>query len=780
MKKSLLTTLVYLFSIVLAVSAPVDEQKARKLASDFLRSKMPATRSVSANLTRAVTGVVDGPEAAVYVFNTDNAFVIISGDDNTMPVLGYSDNGKFDVNNAPDGLKELIRFYQQEVKSFNAGTRGETIVIHDPVAPLIKTTWDQSAPYNLECPIDTITNKQSVTGCVATAMAQVMYYYQYPDSFAWNDMKLSYSKDDTSSAAYAVAKLMADVGASVFMNYSSSGSSATSSFVSEALRYSFGYSGTTEYTNRENYTSKEWDELIYNELKLGRPVLYAAQAISPSQGESGHAFVVDGYDDQGFYHVNWGWGGGSDGFFMLSVLNPYYQSTGGNAGSSGYSISPLAIVGIKPAETPMAKTARLYQRSLYIDNDKGTYTRTSTSNAFPAFDINALVYNMTFPEETRTYDVSFDLYKDGELLKSLAQGITGELKSNYGRKFFINGFTVDANYPDGKYQIRFRAKESNKAGVEWATCWGGFDCWIDLDVKGLTMTTSCHGAKTDEEPYKFDVKKVTIGDTKQQGKVMRMKVDLTSKNNTSNAPIFLWGTTSEDQNEPSVLITGVGTNLNPNETGVVELEYTPQRSGEFTFYLSGSYEELKDTLYTFKVDVAEMSMADVVMNYTMSVDNAEQLSDGSFTVAADRLKGSVIITNNGTETYEDALYIILLKSSTNEKTQSYYADDQIVNGVSVPVGDSVVLPFEFANLLKEQYYALRVGAVEKGTHKYLKGFTISDIYYVVGDTGIDAIMLDAPDAEVFDIRGVRLGKASELKSLPKGVYIINKKKVINK
>ena len=780
MKKSLLTTLLYLFSIVLAVSAPVDEQKARKLASDFLRSKMPATRSVSANLTRAVTGVVDGPEAAVYVFNTDNAFVIISGDDNTMPVLGYSDNGKFDVNNAPDGLKELIRFYQQEVKSFNAGTRGETIVIHDPVAPLIKTTWDQSAPYNLDCPIDTITQKKSVTGCVATATAQVMYYYQYPDSFAWNDMKLSYSKDDTSSAAYAVAKLMADVGASVFMNYSSSGSSAASSFVSEALRYSFGYSDTTEYTNRENYTSKEWDELIYNELKLGRPVLYAAQAISPSQGESGHAFVVDGYDDQGFYHVNWGWGGGSDGFFMLSVLNPYYQSTGGNAGSSGYSISPLAIVGIKPAETPMAKTARLYQRSLYIDNDKGTYTRTSTSNAFPAFDINALVYNMTLPEETRTYDVSFDLYKDGELLKSLAQGITGELKSNYGRKFFINGFTVDANYPDGKYQIRFRAKESNKAGVDWAMCWGGFDCWIDLDVKGLTMTTSCHGAKTDEEPYKFDVKKVTIGDTKQQGKVMRMKVDLTSKNNTSNAPIFLWGTTSENQNEPSVLITGVGTNLNPNETGVVELEYTPQRSGEFTFYLSGSYEELKDTLYTFKVDVAEMSMADVVMNYTMSVDNAEQLSDGSFTVAADRLKGSVIITNNGTETYEDALYIILLKSSTNEKTQSYYADDQIVNGVSVPVGDSVVLPFEFANLLKEQYYALRVGAVEKGTHKYLKGFTISDIYYVVGDTGIDAIMLDAPDAEVFDIRGVRLGKASELKSLPKGVYIINKKKVINK
>ena len=175
-----------------------------------------------------------------------------------------------------------------------------------------------------------------------------------------------------------------------------------------------------------------------------------------------------------------------------------------------------------------------------------------------------------------------------------------------------------------------------------------------------------------------------------------------------------------------------------------------------------------------------MSMVDVVMNYTMSVDNAEQLSDGSFTVAADRLKGSITITNNGTETYDDALYIILLKSSGNNKIDSYYSVDQIVNSVSVPVGDSVVLPFEFANLLKEQYYAVLVSGIEKGEHKYLKGFAYSDIFYVVGDTGIDAIMLDAPDAEVFDIRGVRLGKASELKSLPKGVYIINKKKVINK
>ena len=779
MKKSLLTTLVYLFSIVLAVSAPVDEQKARKLASDFLRSKMPATRSVSTNLTRAVTGVVDGPDAAVYVFNTDNAFVIISGDDSTMPVLGYCDKGKFDVNNAPDGLKDLIRYYQQEVKRFNAYTRDEAITIHDPVAPLIKTTWNQTAPYNLDCPIDTTTDKQSVTGCVATAMAQVMYYYQYPDSFAWNDMKLSYAKEDTTAAAYAVAKLMADVGNSVYMDYFSNGSSASPLLISEALRYDFGYSETTEYVDRTRYTSIEWDELVYNELKSGRPVLFGAQAVSPSQGMGGHQFIIDGYDDQGYYHVNWGWGGSSDGFFMLSVLNPYYQSTGGNSGSSGYNFFTSAVVGIMPAEKPMKKTARLFQETLYIENDMGTYTRTSSSEGFPAFNVKALVYNAMLPEETRNYDVSFDLYQDDEFLGSFAQGKIEDVEYNYGRTIGINGLSISNELPDGKYQIRLNAKESVKIGVDWALCLGGLDCWIDLDINGLIMTTKCHGANSDES-YSFDVDTVVVGDTKQQAKIMKMKIELTSKNKTSNAPIFLWGTTSENPDEPSVLITGVGSNLDPNETGVVELEYTPQRSGKFTFYLSGNYKELSDTLYTFTVDVAEMSMAEVVMDYVLSVDDAEQLSDNTHTVAADRIKGSLTLTNNGTETYEDALYIILSKSSVNQKTKSYVKSDQIVHNISVPVSESIVLPFEFANLINEQYYAIRIGAIEKGKQKYLKDFEYSDIYFVSCDTGIDAIRLDAPDAEVYDIRGVRLGKASELKSLPKGVYIINKKKVINK
>ena len=173
MKKSLLTMFVSLFSIILAVAAPVDEQKARQLASDFLSNMNPhGTRSGNAELTRAVTGVADGNDAAIYVFNSDNSFVIISADDRTPAVLGYSDHGAYDMKKAPDGLKAMLGWFQASVRNYST-TRGE-VAIHDAIKPLLTTKWNQHSPYNLLCPYDEKNDAPSVTGCVATAMAQIM------------------------------------------------------------------------------------------------------------------------------------------------------------------------------------------------------------------------------------------------------------------------------------------------------------------------------------------------------------------------------------------------------------------------------------------------------------------------------------------------------------------------------------------------------------------------------------------------------------------------------
>ena len=163
MKKYLLSTYLVLFSFLLTMAAPVDEQSARRIASDFLRSKMPhVTRAASGELTRAVTGVADGDSAGIFVFNADNSFVIVSADDRTPAVLGYSDNGIFDKNNVPDGLKAMLKSYQQAVSSNRVITRG-AVPTHDAIKAMLKTKWDQSGPYNLSCPVDTETGETSVT-----------------------------------------------------------------------------------------------------------------------------------------------------------------------------------------------------------------------------------------------------------------------------------------------------------------------------------------------------------------------------------------------------------------------------------------------------------------------------------------------------------------------------------------------------------------------------------------------------------------------------------------
>lgn len=218
MKKYLLSTYLVLFSVLLTIAAPVDEQSARKIASDFLQSKMShVTRAASGELTRAVTGVADGDNAGIYVFNADNSFVIVSADDRTPSVLGYSDNGVFDMNTAPEALKVMLSKYQQAVSSNQAITRG-TVPTHDAIKALVKTKWNQYGPYNLTCPKDNTTGKTSLTGCVATAMAQVMYYHQWPATYEWSKMKTEYASNDSTESAYAVAKLMADAGAAVGMN----------------------------------------------------------------------------------------------------------------------------------------------------------------------------------------------------------------------------------------------------------------------------------------------------------------------------------------------------------------------------------------------------------------------------------------------------------------------------------------------------------------------------------------------------------------------------------
>ena len=285
-----------------------------------------------------------------YVFNDSLAghFVIVAADERMTTILGYADNGIFDYSSTPDAMKHLMSQYAEEYNFLQTTTekleRNNQATSILPVSPLLSAVWGQGLPFNRQAPYIGI--HRGVTGCVATAMAQIMYKHKYPatgfgqhsyvseteeldlsqdfsaTSFDWESMCDDYSGIYANKAANAVATLMRSCGIAVNMDYCYTSGGATSgaySFdVPYALRTHFGYNDNVVYYAKDYFSNEEWNEIIYEELNAGRPIYY-----SGSGDLGGHAFVLDGCDLDGLFHINWGWNGQFNGYFSLSALEPY-------------------------------------------------------------------------------------------------------------------------------------------------------------------------------------------------------------------------------------------------------------------------------------------------------------------------------------------------------------------------------------------------------------------------------------------------------------------------
>ena len=301
----------------------VTKQDALKKAQNFMPGKSFQTTKTP---NHAPKRGEQGKDPAYYVFNTTNkdGFVIVSGDDRTESILGYADNGYFDENDIPLNVKAWLEFYENSIRSLDDS---QIVSIpqrtaHASIEPLIKTKWGQGRPYNLQCPIEGENN--CVTGCVATALAQVMYYHKWPASnseqipsyytstvgtlealptttFKWDLMKNKYKYDATGDSVDAVAELMRYCGQINEMNYTNNGSSA---FIHcDRLVTLFDYSNNMQNLNRSSFTNKQWEDIIYNDLANNLPVLYEGR-----NNNGGHQFICDGFDGNGLFHINWGWG----------------------------------------------------------------------------------------------------------------------------------------------------------------------------------------------------------------------------------------------------------------------------------------------------------------------------------------------------------------------------------------------------------------------------------------------------------------------------------------
>ena len=382
----------------------VDVRMARQVAKTFLDNN--GARSTQLTDVSASAGF-----ANVYVFTTANSFVLIAADDCVKPILGYSLTGRFDVENMPDNKRAWIQGYSDEIRfaidnqlraSSEVTQQWHELMEGDPnsgrattvVAPLIQTQWGQGSPYNMLCP------SNSVTGCVATAMAQVMKYWNYPahgigwysyihptygEQFAdfqsttydWNNMINSYSGSSTYAQKLAVATLMYHCGVSVDMNYSPGASGAVAAYVADALKTYFNYSTDAQYLVRLNYSDAVWINMLKSDLNQNRPIQYSGR----SSG-GGHSFVCDGYNSNNYFHFNWGWEGYCDEYYSIDNLNPGPGGIG--SGSNGiYNDDQCAIFGVHPSDC----TANAPSNLNYTQNGRNVTLSWSAASGASSYNI---------------------------------------------------------------------------------------------------------------------------------------------------------------------------------------------------------------------------------------------------------------------------------------------------------------------------------------------------------------------------------------------------------
>lgn len=360
-----------------------------------------------------------------YVFDngSDKGFTIVSGDDELPEIVGYSAHGNSEHLMKTEGCAAFLKAYQKFVAAFTQGDAKARKILAEQralkadgryqqpkIAPLLgDIAWNQDPPYNKMCP-KYKGSELSVTGCVATAMAQVMMYYKYPkelkadipayttatnklkvnaiskgEKYDWDNMLPTYTEGEyNTTQADAVAKLMFHCGAAVQMDY---GDSSGALVRPEDMSTYFGYDADLlQEVYRSFYTLAEWKKILDRELEAKRPIIYGGVA----SNEDGHQFVCDGSDGEGLYHINWGWPDDSDGYFDITLLDPEVRGTGAGTSANGYNRDCSVIIGIVPdngsKDEPLVKEHSLYADA-YEDHRKCTITNGERKNASEQFSL---------------------------------------------------------------------------------------------------------------------------------------------------------------------------------------------------------------------------------------------------------------------------------------------------------------------------------------------------------------------------------------------------------
>ena len=615
--RRLLMLFVSFLASVFMFAEGIDKTQALRKAQEFMPGKnFQEVKSISKARGDALGD-------AFYVFNADNngGFVIVSGDDRTVPILGYSRTGSIDMEKMPENMKWWLEGYARQIEALGTSVKpAQKVKVRGisswpAIQPMIQTKWNQGTPYNLGCPDSKgrdwrddgfATNNQGiyntgnicVTGCVATAMAQILYYWSYPNtcpalnsyttysngwsmkalpesSFDWDAMKLSYSSNETTGESVsAIATLLRYCGQSVGMDYTLEASEASVS--PSVLTNVFGYSKNIRQLYRDAYSTSQWEEIIYAELAANRPVLYSGQAV-----DGGHQFIVDGYDGNGLFHMNWGWGGmHDDEYFVLSLADPDGQGIGGSATDGAFQFDQDALIGVEPGNNEEALTPQIKS-----DIDAMTtheYTRASTDDDFTGVQFRGAFYasyNME-PTEARDVQVGWALCQNGQVKKVVSSGSYTIAAGKTSSGFYTNkdNLTFGAGMALGKYEVcqvyKFTDNDAwSLCAPYWTVSQSYRTSFLVAEVTETTLTVR-------QVQPSFTVNNITASENPSTGNSLDVTLNVTNNGETFEQVIRLWA-----QKEGGTTWTPVATatrKIDPGESDDVVLSYRPTESGAFT------------------------------------------------------------------------------------------------------------------------------------------------------------------------------------------------------
>ena len=608
----------FLTSLVVAIAAMaegIDRNAALQKAQRF----MPGKEFTTGKTMLSARAMAPQEHDAFYVFNAKDGdgFVIVSGDDRTMDILGYSEHGSLDTDNLPENVKWWLDSYASQIKALGTSlvpvVRNADAQRSAAIAPLIKTAWDQIEPYNYMCPDGQFIDydepgyhaeMRSLTGCVATAMAQIMYYWKWPEtcpalegyqinpyfsikalpatSFEYDKMKEYYGEEETGPAVDAVAKLMRYCGQATNMSYSPVSSEAT--LTPEVLASVFQYSPNCHELHRNGYSPTQWEEIVYDELAAKRPVIYAGYT-----REVGHQFIVDGCDGNGFFHINWGWGGARDSYFVLSV--------GGQNVENGipYIYNQRAFVGLKPAEA--GETIRPLILSNIDETTPTTiYHRTSTASNFTDVQLAGTFYAQysALPSNNIDVELGWGLLQNDAVVQILDRKVFSVQPMDWWYYQYYNLLSFGAGLADGQYELRPVHRFAGDS--EWKICDSGNSNQLRAEVKGNTMKV---GVSISTE-MSFKVNSITISDAPSKNDVVGVSVNITNTNWNDELKVGMW-VKGENTDWENTIVKPII--LNANDSADIKFSFVPEEVGTYQIKITaGGTEEALGTATVKVVD----------------------------------------------------------------------------------------------------------------------------------------------------------------------------------